>query len=293
MRRNWVRFKNGLARGQSALEKCRKNRAEKAGNRAEDGGRRAEERRILERGERPWTEKVGASDALACQGFIPERCVDGLDRSRAEGGERRTEEMDIADGESVVVASEPAGGEAFTATDDGSEGENVANEPKADEGISTPQLQIKIGVEANSGVDSGLDNELKTNPRPGFGEEEDHVSDSGSDGLEFPGPSHCVERQPSPAAAAPARVERDASLPPAAPGLRKERTAPPRATARSLRKGRKANRKKMAKRELERRIREQIDGSGSVREGYKLIEDLQAMVVEEFRLLQPSVPRAP
>jgi hypothetical protein len=49
----------------------------------------------------------------------------------------------------------------------------------------------------------------------------------------------------------------------------------------------------MAKRELERRIREQIDGSGSVREGYKLIEDLRAAAAEEFRWLQPSIPRVP
>jgi hypothetical protein len=102
MRRNWVRFKNGLARGQNALRKCRKDRtereerrAEEAGDRTEGGGRRAEERRILARGERPWTEKVDASDALACQGFVPERCmdslVDGVEEAalRAEDGGRR------------------------------------------------------------------------------------------------------------------------------------------------------------------------------------------------------------
>jgi hypothetical protein len=48
----------------------------------------------------------------------------------------------------------------------------------------------------------------------------------------------------------------------------------------------------MAARELERRIREQIHGSGDVREGIKLIKDLQAASAEEFWLLQP-IPRAP
>jgi hypothetical protein len=49
----------------------------------------------------------------------------------------------------------------------------------------------------------------------------------------------------------------------------------------------------MAQRELERRIRAQIDGSGSEREGFKLIKDFQAASAEAFRLLQPSIPRAP
>jgi hypothetical protein len=307
MRRNWVRFKNGLARGSVALTRCRKDRIEREGrsteeavDKTEGGGRRAEERRILARGERPWYEDVNASDALACQGFVPERCldtlVDGLEEEalRAEDGGRRTEEMDIADGESVVVASEPAGGEAFATNDDGSEGENVTNEPKLDEGAHESQHEPRVEVAANSEVDSGLDNELKTNPNPAFDRKEDQVSNPKSERSESQDSSHCVERIASWPTTAPSPVaERTPPPPAAAPPLKVERTPRQPKAAPPLREGRKAKRKAMAQRELDRRIRAQIDGSGSERDGFKLIEELRAAAMEEFRWLQPSIPRAP
>jgi plasmid stability protein len=163
MRRNWVRFKNGFQRGKDALRKCRKDRTgsgEKAGISAEGGGRRAEERRILARGERPCTEEVDASDALACQGFIPDRCRDGLSRSRAEDGRPKTEEIDIADGNDADLASQPGTadcGESVTTANEGWEDENVANEPKFVNDVLGSQTQTNVEVAADSGHDSGLD----------------------------------------------------------------------------------------------------------------------------------------
>ncbi len=159
--------------------------------------------------ERGWESvKVEAEDVVACQGFLPTRCVglDGDDRDAGIGSATRdtgvvseTQEWDAGvegddpDGDTGLggdmyedaglaggffpVRRPPtaAGGGIFPTRGE----EIVTNEPKLDQDVITAQNEESVEVVANSGVFSGLDT-LRTNPKPGCGGEEEEGARSKS-----------------------------------------------------------------------------------------------------------------
>ena len=182
MRRHWVKCRSAFFRGNDAYRKYQKQRKEDAGrdteerreefrsypsaNRTENGARRpAEERPAGNIGR--WREEVEASDVSACQGFVPERCTDGLYEGMAEAaepagtsaecGETITGLLDsgVACGGSDLGTGDgaPVAGFAAAATSD----EKITNEPEDDDDVIMRQLKESLEVMADSGVESGLD----------------------------------------------------------------------------------------------------------------------------------------
>jgi hypothetical protein len=72
--------------------------------------------------------------------------------------------------------------------------------------------------------------------------------------------------------------------------------APGAATSRAKKKIKRdgrLERKALARRVLERRVRAQLEGRGSVAEANKLIDDLREASMQEFRDLMPPARRGP
>jgi hypothetical protein len=147
---------------------------------------------------------------------------------------------------------------------------NVTNEPKLGKEVYVSQPHGEAVVTADCGVDSALDkaeNEPNAEVRPtAVGVADTHIGEATTGAR-----SSMQYRARAPAA-------------PEAVSRRKKK--------KSKREGR-LERKALARRELERRPRAQLEGRGSVAEANKLIDDLREAQNQEFRSLMPQAPRAP
>jgi hypothetical protein len=240
-------------------------------------------------GDIQWAMEIDPADVMACGGYVPERCLDGLtgdgEPSAGKGevaGNGPLDEQIPAACVDVLTGKADPGGDVVTEEEDTFHHEtvapdedlgldnNVTNEPNPDEKDAGSQLLAETRVAADSGKGSALDKPENEPNREG-GSTAVGVADSQEDeasmGDRLPTQHHA--RAP----ALPTAVSR-------------------REKKKSKRDGR-VERKALARRELERRLRAHLAGDGGVAEANKLIDDLRAAFRQEFRDLLPRGPRGP
>ncbi len=177
-RRYLARCRIGLDRGLTTYRKLRKDRFERAKCGADTreiygrGGEllgSPEPRRPAAfgtEGVRPWAQEIDAADVSACQGFVPERCTDGLNDGVAVA-ELAGTTADI--GSVGLIAGDGAPDVGLVPKADTND-EKITNEPEVDDNVRILQIHTVIEVAANSGDESGLD---KTTNEPDLGSSQD------------------------------------------------------------------------------------------------------------------------
>jgi hypothetical protein len=264
--------------------------------------------------------EIHASDVLACGGFLPERIVSRepgagkleisssksemgggtgaelgaaiLDDAAANGmtwGEQRVDALDLV-GEQLAAGHDEApatgSGDDLTTAHEGTDGRNVTNEADFYDRVRIPQIQEIVGVVADFGDVSGLDN-LRTKPilAVELGEDE-VVGDFTSANL----PPESVTAAEAPLTPALTRRDREfcAGSGEKTAGTRSDRTDQ---SQRLSKRDIKQRRKTMARRELERRKRgTQGDGDRSVEE---TINRIQPIFPNMTQVLREHLPRSP
>jgi Domain of unknown function (DUF2760) len=133
-----------------------------------------------------WAREIDAADLLACGGYLPERCLDGLTGDGGPSPDECDASVAGALDEQIAAArgsgeNTEAGGDGVTsrepwptspeATTDGGLDKAVTNEPNLAENVSLSQRNGGFTVTTNSGVGAALDNP----------EDEPNYRSSGSD----------------------------------------------------------------------------------------------------------------
>ncbi len=284
-RRYLMRCRSGLDRGLGTYRKLRKDRFERAKRGADTreiygrGGEllgSAEPRRppaFGTEGARPWAREIDAADFNACQGFVPERCIEGL-----EG---------VADGELGDLAGErcnDGGAEISTLTTDGGQGENVTNEANFYEDVIFSQTGDNVGVASDSGVGSGLDS---VTDEANFGVLPEGLETQVSTGVELPevGSEHQDASPELPVLSANTQRSKHGGL------AAKAKKRAGRHSRKRVKGESRQERKAREWRDLERRVKETPRSDA---EAIKLIDDLQAASAQAILdLLPPARPRGP
>jgi hypothetical protein len=237
-----------------------------------------------------WALEIDPVDVAACGGYLPERCLDGQppeddgpDGESDSGVAVPVDEQVPAGCEGGVNVEGERGGDVVDEGDDDVRQEavaahgdlgldnNVTNEPNLPAERADAQQQANLEVTANLGVDAGLD---KVENEP--------ISDGpprGAGGAGFhDGEALAVGRLPTQnLARAPAA---------AATGSQREKKKKKKRVER-------AERKVLARRELERRLRAHLERGGTVAEANKLIDDLQEAARQAFGDLFSPGARGP